>query len=146
MTPMNEKNKSPLSRVVTRQVACDWRRAYALAADPVRLPEWASGLADGVVTREGGHWVAQTPSGRARLRFAPANELGVMDHWVLPEGASEGAPEVYVPFRVIEVSPGRCELQFTLLRLPGMDDQAFERDAAWIARDLQALKQLLEQT
>ncbi|RZL65324.1 MAG: SRPBCC family protein [Variovorax sp.] len=136
---MNETKSSP-SRVVTRQVACDWRRAYAVAADPVRLPEWASGLADGAVTRDGDHWIAQTPAGHARLRFAPANDLGVMDHWVLPEGV----PEVYVPFRVIEVDAGRCELQFTLLRQPGMDDPAFERDAAWIARDLQALKQLLE--
>ena len=48
------------------------------------------------------------------------------------------------PFRVIGVAPGICELQFTLLRQPHMDDAAFERDAGWIARDLQSLRRLLE--
>jgi len=133
-------NSNELSRVITQRVACDWRAAYALAADPARLPDWASGLADGALAREDGHWVATTPGGRALLRFAPANEFGVLDHWVAPEGV----PEVYVPFRVIGVAPGACELQFTLLRQPHMDDAAFAHDAEWIARDLRALQALLE--
>ena len=128
------------SRVVTQRVACDWRRAYALASDPARLPDWASGLAKSALVPHGDHWVATTPDGEARLRFAPANELGVLDHWVAPEGV----PEIYLPFRVIGVAPGLCEFQFTLLRQPHMDDAAFERDAAWIARDLQSLRRLLE--
>ncbi len=135
-------NSNELSRVITQRVACDWRAAYALAADPARLPEWASGLADGALAREGEgeRWVATTPGGRAVLRFAPANEFGVLDHWVAPEGV----PEVYVPFRVVGVAPGACELQFTLLRQPHMDDAAFAHDAEWIARDLRALRALLE--
>jgi hypothetical protein len=32
----------------------------------------------------------------------------------------------------------------TLFRLPGMDDAAFERDAGMVAKDLSALKALLE--
>jgi len=129
-----------LSRVITRRVACDWRRAYALAADPARLPDWASGLAEGAVRREGERWIAVTPGGRAELRFAPPNAFGVLDHWVRPEGA----PEVYVPFRVIDAGPGTCELQFTLLRQPHMDDAAFAHDAEWVARDLRSLQVLLE--
>lgn len=133
-------SSNELSRVITQRVACDWRAAYALAADPARLPDWASGLADGALTRDGDRWLATTPGGCAVLRFAPANELGVLDHWVAPEGV----PEVYVPFRVIGVAPGACELQFTLLRQPHMDDAAFAHDAEWIARDLRALQALLE--
>jgi hypothetical protein len=129
------------SRVVTQCVACDWRQAYAVAADPARLPDWASGLAKSALVSHGDHWTVRTSeSGDARMRFAPRNDFGVLDHWVAPEGV----PEVYLPFRVIEVGPGACELQFTLLRQPHMDDAAFERDAGWIARDLQALKRLLE--
>lgn len=129
------------SRVVTQRVACDWRRAYEVAADPARLPDWASGLAKSALVPHGDHWIVRTPeSGDARMRFAPANDFGVLDHWVAPEGV----PEVYLPFRVIDVAPDACEFQFTLLRQPHMDDAAFERDAAWIARDLQSLKQLLE--
>lgn len=129
------------SRVITLGVACEWRRAYVLAADPKRLPEWASGLAKSALVPHGDHWIVRTPdSGDARMRFAPRNDLGVLDHWVAPEGV----PEVYLPFRVIGVAPDACELQFTLLRQPHMDEAAFERDAQWIARDLQALRDLLE--
>ncbi|MGF6350349.1 SRPBCC family protein [Variovorax sp. W2I14] len=110
-------------------------------ADPMRLPDWASGLAKSALLPQGDHWIVRTPeSGDARMRFAPTNDFGVLDHWVAPEGV----PEVYLPFRVIGVAPDACELQFTLLRQPHMDNAAFERDAAWIARDLQALKRLLE--
>ncbi len=140
MKQTNEDN-TVQSRVVTQRVACEWRRAYALAADPARLPDWASGLAKSALVRHGDHWTVKTPeSGDARMRFAPPNDFGVLDHWVAPEGV----PEVYLPFRVIGVAPGACELQFTLLRQPHMDDAAFERDAEWIARDLQSLRHLLE--
>jgi hypothetical protein len=131
---------SPTSRVIVQRVACDWRRAYALAADPLRLPDWASGLANSALRRDGDHWVATTPQGAATLRFAPANAFGVLDHWVRPEGAEE----IYLPFRVIDAGEGACEFQFTLFRQPHMDDAAFAHDAAWIARDLQSLRQLLE--
>ena len=139
---MKQTNEDPTvqSRVVTQRVACEWRRAYALAADPARLPDWASGLARSALVRHGDHWIVKTPeSGDAHMRFVPLNDFGVLDHWVAPEGV----PEVYLPFRVIGVAPGACELQFTLLRQPHMDDAAFERDAEWIARDLQALRHLL---
>jgi hypothetical protein len=140
MKQTNEDN-AVQSRVVTQRVACEWRRAYALAADPARLPDWASGLAKSALVRNGDHWTVKTPeSGDAQMRFAPPNDFGVLDHWVAPEGV----PEVYLPFRVIGVAPGACELQFTLLRQPHMDDAAFERDAEWIARDLQSLRNLLE--
>lgn len=129
------------SRVITQRVACEWRRAYVLAADPRRLPEWASGLAKSALLPRGDHWIVRTPeSGEARMRFAPPNDFGVLDHWVAPEGV----PEVYLPFRVIGVAPDACELQFTLLRQPHMDDAAFARDAEWIARDLLSLRSLLE--
>ncbi|MDM0115242.1 SRPBCC family protein [Variovorax sp. J22R133] len=137
---MNEHPASATSRVITQRVACPWRRAYALAADPMRLPDWASGLAKSTLTPVGHQWAVETPQGRARLRFAPANELGVLDHWVAPEGAAE----LYMPFRVIDAGEGACEFQFTLLRQPHMDDAAFAHDAAWIAKDLQALRNLLE--
>lgn len=141
MKPTNEDGRAVQSRVITQRVACEWRRAYVLAADPKRLPDWASGLARSALVPHGDHWIVRTPeSGDARMRFAPRNDFGVLDHWVAPEGV----PEVYLPFRVIGIAPDACELQFTLLRQPHMDDAAFERDAGWIARDLRSLRSLLE--
>ncbi|WP_019653817.1 hypothetical protein [Variovorax atrisoli] len=141
MKQQTSEGAAAQSRVITQRVACEWRRAYVLAADPKRLPEWASGLAKSALVPHGDHWIVRTPeSGEARMRFAARNDLGVLDHWVAPEGV----PEVYLPFRVIGVAPDACELQFTLLRQPHMDDAAFERDAQWIARDLRTLRDLLE--
>ena len=140
MMTMNDTGAGSQSRVITQRVACGWRHAYALAADPLRLPDWASGLAKSRLTRTGDHWTAETPQGQARMRFAPANDFGVLDHWVAPEGMAE----IYLPFRVIGTGPDACEFQFTLLRQPHMDLAAFERDADWIAGDLQTLQRLLE--
>lgn len=137
---MNEVADTLTSRVVTQCVDCDWRRAYALAADPLRLADWASGLSKSTLAPIGDHWMIETPQGLSRLRFAPDNAFGVLDHWVTPEGM----PEIYLPFRVIEAGAGACEFEFTLFRQPHMDDAAFERDAGWIVRDLQTLKRLLE--
>jgi hypothetical protein len=137
---MTDALDSCASRVITQRVACTWQRAYALAADPLHLPDWASGLANSALRRDGDHWVATTPQGAAILRFAPANEFGVLDHWVMLEGLEQ----IYLPFRVIDAGPGVCEFQFTLFRQPHMDAAAFARDAEWVARDLQSLRQILE--
>jgi hypothetical protein len=37
-----------------------------------------------------------------------------------------------------------CVVAFVLLRMPGVTDEAFENDAAHVARDLGALKALVE--
>ena len=74
-----------------------------------------------------------------RVRFTPDNDLGVIDHRVtLPDGLV-----VDNALRVVPNGTG-AEVMFTLLRQPGMDDAAFEADAAHIARDLEALKTLME--
>lgn len=111
---------------------------YDFLADPLNLPRWASGLATGI-RREGGEWVADGPSGRISLHFAPSNDFGVLDHVVtLPDGHS-----VMVPMRVLD-NHGASELLFTLFRQPGMDEARFAADADWVRRDLEALRDLLE--
>ncbi len=138
---MHESISPATSVVITQRVECALSAAYALAADPARLPDWASGLAKGALRKEGDDaWIATTPQGTARLRFAPANAFGVLDHWVTPEGMDE----LYMPFRVIDCGNRQCEFQFTLLRHPHMDDAAFARDAGWIEHDLRTLRGLLE--
>ena len=102
------------------------------------LPRWAAGLGSGV-TRSGDGWVVDTPLGRLRLRFAPPNPLGVLDHAVtLPDGSV-----VDVPMRVVPNASG-AEVLFTLFRQPAMSAEDFERDAGLVMADLQTLKRLLE--
>jgi hypothetical protein len=125
-------------RHLTIGIERDARDVYAFASQPENLPRWAAGLGSGV-TRDGENWRVETPQGRLRMRFAPPNDHGVLDHTVtLPDGR-----EVDVPVRVVPNASG-AEVIFTLFRQPGMSDRDFARDAAAVAADLAALKRLLE--
>jgi hypothetical protein len=78
------------------------------------------------VTSGGMEWFADTPSGPMKVRFTEPNRFGVLDH------------------SVTFLNGDGTEVVFSLLQRPGMSDQDFERDAEWVARDLRALKRLLE--
>ena len=75
----------------------------------------------------------------AQVQFTPRNSFGVVDHTVIrPSGQ-----RVYVPMRLIANGEG-CELLFTLYREPNISDAQFSSDAAFVQRDLDGLKRLLE--
>jgi hypothetical protein len=112
---------------------------YAFASDPVNLPRWAAGLARSEVRRDGDQWVADAPFGRIKLRFAPPNPYGVMDHDVTLESGAV----VHNAMRVVPNGQG-SEFVFTLIRQPGMSDAQLAADRAAVERDLQTLKELLE--
>lgn len=127
------------ARIIHRSIRRDWRAVYDFAARPENMPLWASGLASGL-TRDGEDWIADGgPVGNVRVRFAPPNDFGVIDHTVtLPNGL-----RVENALRIVP-NGGGAEVMFTLLRQPDMDDAAFESDAAHVARDLEALAGLME--
>ncbi len=114
---------------------------YEFASDPRNLPRWATGLARSEVRREGDEWVAEAPLGKVRVRFAPRNSFGVMDHDV----TLESGITVHNPMRVVPNGEG-SEFVFTLIRRPGMSDGQFAQDRAAVERDLKTLKDLLERT
>jgi hypothetical protein len=107
-------------------------------AAPENLPTWASGLGRALKNTDG-EWIAETPQGPMKVRFTERNGFGVLDHYVLPEPGLE----IYIPMRVISNGAG-SEVLITLFRLSDMSDQRFAADAAWVKRDLNALKTLLE--
>ena len=111
---------------------------YEFARRPQNLPLWASGL--GTVRRTRAGWASKMHGQTLRLRFAPRNRHGVLDHWVTPQGGAE----IHIPMRVISHGDDGCMLLLTLLRQPEMDDAKFESDADWVMRDLTRLKQLME--
>lgn len=127
------------SRHVSVRIARPAGEVYAYASDPANLPFWAHGLS-GSIAREGDVWVAESPMGRVTVAFAPANDLGVLDHDVtLPSGET-----VYNPVRVLADGDGASEVVFTVRRLPGTSTEDFARDAATVAADLGRLGELLE--
>jgi hypothetical protein len=111
----------------------------AYAGDPANLPAWAAGLASGVRPGEGGAWITDSPMGEVSVRFAPANDLGVLDHDVtLPDGTT-----VHNPLRVLPNADG-SEVVFTVFRRDLMDEDAFEDDAQAVRADLERLRAILE--
>jgi len=127
-------DKRRLSIAINRVAA----EAYEFLSAPENFPRWASGLA-GSLRQVGEDWIAETPEGRALVRFSERNAYGVLDHSVtLPRGVT-----VYVPLRVVARGDG-CELVLTLFRGPGMSDEKFAADADWVMRDLGAAKRILE--
>lgn len=113
---------------------------YRFASDARNLPRWAAGLARSDVSREGDAWVAESPFGRVKIRFAEQNDFGVMDHDVeLESGVS-----FHNPMRVVPNGEG-CELIFTLFRQPGMSDDRFAADGRAVEQDLATLRDLLEE-
>lgn len=126
------------ARTLSVSIQRHWQEVYDFACHPMNFPRWASGLSESL-RQVGDHWVAAAPQGEARVWFTPRNDYGVLDHRVeLP-----GGTVIYIPLRVIENGSG-AEVLLTLFRQPDMDDASFARDATWVAKDLQALKALLE--
>ncbi|MCZ3378865.1 SRPBCC family protein [Rhizobium sp. AG207R] len=126
------------AQIVHVSIARDWREVYDYASRPENMPFWASGLASGL-TQDGDDWIAEGTLGTARVRFAPHNDFGVIDHWV----TLESDLQVYNALRVVPNGDG-CEVMFNVLQLPGMDEAKFAADAAHVMRDLKTLKELME--
>ena len=129
----------PESRTVSVYIDRPVRDVYEFASAPENLPRWAAGLGESIEWVKG-EWVATTEQGPIKLRFTEPNSFGVLDHYVTP--ASGG--ETYMPMRVVPRGGG-AQLLLTVFRQPDWSDERFEQDAAWVERDLQALKRLLEE-
>ncbi len=126
------------TRIVSLAVDVPVEAVYEYAHRIENLPHWAAGLAT-TLHNENGRWFTDSPAGRVTIAMAPRNPYGVLDHDVtLPDGVT-----LHIAFRVTTTGDGSL-LSFVVLRMPGMTDEAFERDVAAVEKDLQALKGLVE--
>jgi hypothetical protein len=128
----------PGVRHISVSIGSSPEAVYAFAVQPGNLPRWARGLS-GSIEKVNGEWIAESPIGKVKVRFAERNTFGVLDHDVtLQSGVS-----VHNPLRVVANGDG-SELVFTLFRRPDVSDEDFAADARAVERDLAALKRLLE--
>ncbi|MHB8845498.1 MAG: SRPBCC family protein [Nitrospirota bacterium] len=111
---------------------------YSFVSNPENLPKWATGLG-GSIRKASGEWVADSPMGKIKIKFAEKNKFGVLDHEVV---LASGV-KIDNPMRVIANGEG-SEIFFTLIRQPDMSDEKFAEDARWVEKDLRILKGLLE--
>ncbi len=128
------------ARTISLSIQRDWRDLYERFWRPESFPLWASGLSKAGLEQAGDVWRAKGPDGPMTIRFTPHNAFGLMDHWVDVGGGCE----VYVPLRVVANGTG-CLVSLTLFRQPEMDEARFAQDAAWVERDMEALKYLAEE-
>jgi len=113
-------------------------QVYEFASKPENLPKWAAGLS-GSIKKVDEDWIAASPMGKVKVKFAEKNQFGVLDHDVtLLSGV-----KFYNPMRVFPNNDG-SELVFTLYRRPDVADQEFAEDAKAVEKDLAKLKTLLE--
>lgn len=125
------------AHTVSVGIAVEPGRVYAYTSDPANLSVWAPGFVK-AIERRGKQWVAQTPVGEAVFRFAPNNDLGVLDHDVeLPSGTFHN------PMRVVPNGAG-SEVLFTLIQQPGTTDEQFQQDMDTVRADLNKLRTVLE--
>lgn len=112
---------------------------YAYTSNPRNLTAWASGLSRSTLHQEGDLWVADSPMGRVKIKFAPQNTFGVVDHDVTtPDGKT-----FHNPLRIQPNGDG-AEAIFTLHRMPNVSDADFQKDQDTIRHDLEKLKTILE--
>ena len=126
-------------RNVSESIRHSRSNVYAFVANGENIPRWAAGLGSDVQRADGDWIVRGGPLGEVRVRFAPRNDLGVLDHDVtLPTGEI-----VHNPLRVIPNGSGSTII-FTLLRRAGVSNQQFDDDSQAVQKDLSTLKGLLE--
>lgn len=120
-------------------IDCTPAKVYEFASNPKNLSLWAAGLAQSEVKEEGDVWVAKAPFGDVKIKFAPNNIFGIMDHEVQIESG-----ETFLnPMRVVP-NGDASELIFTLFRQASASDQEYADDVQAIEKDLQTLKAILE--
>jgi len=113
-------------------------KVYEFVSNPENVPKWVAGLS-GLIRRVNEEWIAESPMGTVKVKFAEKNKFGVLDHDVT---LSSGA-KFYNPMRVFPNNEG-SELLFTVYRRPDVSDQEFAADAKAVEKDLAKLKTLLE--
>jgi uncharacterized protein YndB with AHSA1/START domain len=111
---------------------------YDFVSNPENLPQWAAGLSDSI-RKVGDDWIAESPMGTVKVKFAAQNTFGVLDHDVtLPSGVT-----FHNPMRVIPNDDG-CEIMFTVYHRADVSDEAFMADTTAVENDLRRLKSILE--
>lgn len=95
---------------------------YEYVHDSRNLPKWAAGIKPDI-----------------KVMMTEKNRYGVLDHTVI---LADGA-KVFVPMKVCPNNEG-SEIIFTLYQLPGMSEEQFRQDMELVRRDLQKLKEILE--
>ena len=126
------------SKTLSVSINCEPKKVYEFVSNPENLPKWAKGLS-GSIKKIGEDWIAESPMGKVKVKFADKNKFGILDHDVtLPSGV-----RVSNPMRVMPNGKG-SEIIFTLFQQPDMSDKDYARDIGLVQQDLENLRTVME--
>lgn len=113
-------------------------RVFAYVSVPENQPEWAVNFVRSTRPLGDGRHVMETPVGEMIYRLEMDSQRGTVDY--VFEGADG---ESVLPTRIVP-HPAGSVFTFTLLRQPGMPDEAWEAGKRGLDEELAILKERLE--
>lgn len=100
------------SQHISRVISASPEAVHEYASKVENLPEWAAGLAQSELIKDGDTLFVESPMGRVEVRLVERNRYGVLDHDVtLPSGTV-----VTNPVRVLS-HPDGAEVVFTVRQI-----------------------------
>jgi hypothetical protein len=127
------------TKTLTISIDAPFTKVATDLADPATHPEWAKEFFSGAAKRtESGEVHVSVPmmGGVVRFKIEADTKRGVLDLFLAPEGVDFGAP---LPVRLIKNGDG-VDVLWTLTRVPGTPDSAWEHGLASMEKELLALK------
>lgn len=113
-------------------------RVFEYVSVPENQPEWAVNFVRSTRPLGDGRYVMQTPVGEMTYRVEADAKVGTVDFvFEAPNGES------ILPTRVV-AHPAGSLFTFTILRQPGMPDEAWQAGKRGLDEELAVLKQRLE--
>ena len=131
------------TRTIKRSIASTPRQVTEDLADPGNHPLWATEFFAGPGEFVGaGIWRMKVPAmgGDVQMKVDSDIEAGIVDLYLAPAGRDFDAA---LPVRVIPNGVG-ADVLFTLARMPGQTEEAFEQGVESMERELDQLKSRLE--
>ena len=126
------------SKTLSISINCNPKKVYEFVSNLENLPKWAKTFCRSI-KNSNGEWIIETTQGPVKIKIAPKNDFGILDHTVIP------APgvEVFVLMRAVPNGTG-SEVILTLFQQPDMSDENFSKDQGMVKQDLASLKQVME--
>lgn len=129
-----------MPNVYTASIAIDSppERTFAYVSTPANQPEWAVNFVHSTRALPDGRLAMETPVGELVYRLDADPARGTVD-WIFETPAGENI----LPARVVPSGEGSL-FTFTITRMPGQSDEAWQQGRAGLDEELQHLKRLLE--
>ena len=135
---MNSLTQAMPSKIATANITASAGSGCAFASNPANMLQWAPAFVKSIANVNC-EWIIDSNLGTVKIEFAPANSFGLLGHVVtLPDGQTFNNPMRVVPVGADSLVTG------TLFRQERKSDSDFERDAAMVESDPQALKRTVE--